>query len=300
MKKYLSYILIYMLLTLTACNNTSIEIANTSYVENISNDSTIFVKNNIEIPEYDGNPSVIINNNVPFFKQSDITTEPFEIYSDLDSLDRCGVVFANICKDIMPTEERGKIGHIKPSGWHTIKYNDIIDGNYLYNRCHLIGYQLSGENDNIKNLITGTRYLNIEGMLPYENIVADYVKNTNNHVLYRVTPIFEKNNLVANGVTIEAYSVEDNGKGICFNVYCYNVQPNITIDYASGNSKLNEKILLDDNENQFQYVLNTKSKKIHNKNCSSIFDMNEKNKEYTTKTMTELLEDGYTPCQNCN
>lgn len=150
---------------------------------------------------------------------------------------RCGVAFANICIDIMPTEERGEIGMIKPSGWHTVKY-DVVDGKYLYNRCHLIGYQLAGENANPKNLITGTRYLNVEGMLPFENEVADYVKESNNHVLYRVTPIFESDNLVASGVQMEAYSVEDNGEGICFNVFCYNVQPGIVIDYATGESYL--------------------------------------------------------------
>lgn len=189
------------------------------------------------IPAYDGKAYVAVNNNEPFFTDSDMTTTAFENYSDLDSLGRCGVAYANICKDIMPTEERGKIGMIKPSGWHTVKY-DVIKDRYLYNRCHLIGYQLAGENANPKNLITGTRYLNVEGMLPFENLVADYVNNTGNHVLYRVTPMFLGSNLVANGVLIEAKSVEDNGGGILFNVYCYNVQPGVGINYENGDSWL--------------------------------------------------------------
>lgn len=189
------------------------------------------------IPAYDGKAYVAVNNNEPFFTDSDMITTAFENYSDLDSLGRCGVAYANICKDIMPTEERGKIGMIKPSGWHTVKY-DVINDRYLYNRCHLIGYQLAGENANPKNLITGTRYLNVEGMLPFENLVADYVNNTGNHVLYRVTPMFSGSNLVANGVLIEAKSVEDNGGGILFNVYCYNVQPGVGINYENGDSWL--------------------------------------------------------------
>ena len=189
------------------------------------------------IPAYDGKAYVAVNNNEPFFTDSDMTTTAFENYSDLDSLGRCGVAYANICKEIMPTEKRGKIGMIKPSGWHTVKY-DVIKDRYLYNRCHLIGYQLAGENANPKNLITGTRYLNVEGMLPFENLVADYVNNTGNHVLYRVTSMFSGSNLVANGVLIEAKSVEDNGGGILFNVYCYNVQPGVGINYENGDSWL--------------------------------------------------------------
>lgn len=189
------------------------------------------------IPAYSGSPYVAINNNVPFFTDNEMTTTAFENYSSLDTLGRCGVAYANVCTETMPTEERGAIGSVKPSGWHTVKY-DIVSGKYLYNRCHLIGYQLSAENANTKNLITGTRYLNTEGMLPFENMVADYVKETNNHVLYRVTPMFDGNNLVASGVLMEAKSVEDNGDGILFNVYCYNVQPGITIDYATGDSAL--------------------------------------------------------------
>ena len=188
--------------------------------------------------EYSGNPFVEVNGNVPYFGKEEYTTESFEIYSELDSLGRCGVAYANIGKDLMPVEERGEIGMVKPAGWHTVKYPEVIEDVFLYNRCHLIGYQLSGENANVQNLITGTRYLNVEGMLPFENKVASYVRETGNHVLYRVTPIFEKDNLLAEGVLMEAYSVEDEGKGVAFCVFVYNVQPGIEIDYATGESKL--------------------------------------------------------------
>lgn len=190
-----------------------------------------------DIPKYNGESYVIINNNEPNFKESDKITESFEVYSALDSLGRCGVAFANVSKDLMPDEKRGSIGGIKPSGWHTIKY-DIVDGRYLYNRCHLIGYQLTGENANEKNLITCTRFMNTKGMLQFENQVAEYVKETDNHVLYRVTPIFEGNNLLASGVEMEAFSLEDNGEGIKFNVFVYNVQDGIEIDYSNGESNL--------------------------------------------------------------
>ena len=207
----------------------------TSYIDNTSSISFDLDS----IPSYESSPYVILNNNIPNFNENDYTTAPFEKYSELDYLGRCSVAFANICSEIMPTGERDSISQVKPSGWQTEKYEGIVDGNYLYNRCHLIGYQLAGENANEKNLITGTRYMNVEGMLPFENLVDDYIEvHENNHVLYRVTPIFEGNNLVASGVQMEAYSVEDNGKGVCFNVYVYNVQPNIIIDYATGNSSL--------------------------------------------------------------
>lgn len=191
-----------------------------------------------EIPAFDeSTPFVIINENIPEFEEKYFTTTSFESYSKLDELGRCGVAFANVSIDTMPTEERGAIGNVKPSGWHTVKY-DGVDGKYLYNRCHLIGYQLTAENANKENLITGTRYLNVEGMLPFENEVANYIKETKNHVLYRVTPIFEGDNLVASGVQMEAKSVEDRGTGLEFNVYVYNNQPGIEIDYATGESKL--------------------------------------------------------------
>ena len=187
------------------------------------------------IPAYSGQPYVAVNNNVPFFSDADLTDVSFESYGDLDALGRCSVAYASVGTDTMPTEKRGNIGQVKPTGWHTVKY-DFVDGKYLYNRCHLIGYQLTAENANEKNLITGTRYLNVQGMLPFENMTADYVKETENHVLYRVTPVFEGNNLVAAGVLMEAESVEDKGEGVEFCVFVYNAQPGVTIDYATGDS----------------------------------------------------------------
>ncbi len=190
-----------------------------------------------ELLEYTGEPYVVINGNQPEFTQAEITDEYFENYAPLDEYGRCGKAFACLGKETMPTEERGAIGSVKPTGWQTVKY-DCVDGKYLYNRCHLIGFQLSGENANKRNLITGTRYLNVDGMLPFENMVADYIDETDNHVMYRVTPVFSGDDLVAEGVQIEAYSVEDEGEGICFNVYCFNVQPGVVIDYATGLSEL--------------------------------------------------------------
>ena len=206
------------------------------------------------LPAYSGKAYVKLNGNVPSFKKSQLTTEAFEKYSKQDSLGRCGAAFANVCRDTMPTEERGSIGMVKPTGWHTVKY-DNVDGKYLYNRCHLIGYQLTAENANEQNLITGTRYMNVEGMLPFENKVADYVYSTGNHVLYRATPIFKGNNLLASGVQLEAYSVEDKGKGVCFNIYCYNIQPDIEIDYSDGSSKLSDNAIVSIKLNYSKYSL---------------------------------------------
>ena len=264
-----------------------------------------------QVGAYSGNPYIAINNNVPYFTDSEMTrTDAFETYSNLDSLGRCGVAYANICNELMPTEERGEIGSIKPSGWHTVNYHEYIDGNYLYNRCHLIGYQLSGENANEKNLITGTRYLNVQGMLPFENEVADYVESTGNHALYRVTPIFEGNNLVVSGVLMEAYSVEDQGKGIMFNVYCYNVQPGIVIDYATGDSQLssdatpiqNQEVTTESSGTQTEaadYILNTNTKRFHYPDCKSVTDMKEKNKQYYHGSREDLINQGYKACGNC-
>lgn len=260
------------------------------------------------IPAYDGKAYVAVNNNEPFFTDSDMITTAFENYSDLDSLGRCGVAYANICKDIMPTEERGKIGMIKPSGWHTVKY-DVIKDRYLYNRCHLIGYQLAGENANPKNLITGTRYLNVEGMLPFENLVADYVNNTGNHVLYRVTPMFSGSNLVANGVLIEAKSVEDNGGGILFNVYCYNVQPGVGINYENGDSWLDgttgsassgsdssaaENSAADSSNSETMVHITATGKKYHRAGCRTL------KKSDTEVTLDEAKSMGLSPCGICN
>ncbi len=206
------------------------------------------------LPAYSGEAYVELNDNVPSFSKKDMTSKAFEKYSELDDLGRCGVAYANVCRETMPTEERGNIGMIKPSGWQTVKY-DNVDGKYLYNRCHLIGYQLTAENANEKNLITGTRYLNIEGMLPFENMVADYIDETENHVLYRVTPIFKDDNLLASGVQMEAYSVEDKGKGVSFNVYCYNVQPGIEINYSDGTSRLADGTIASITLNYSKYAL---------------------------------------------
>lgn len=269
-----------------------------------------------DIPLYSGSPYVSINDNIPYFTDEELTVQSFELYSELDDLGRCGVAYACIGSDLMPTEERGSIGQIKPSGWHTTKYNGIIDGNYLYNRCHLIGYQLSGENTNEKNLMTGTRYLNMEGMLPFENMVSDYVKETGNHVLYRVTPVFEGDNLLASGILIEAESVEDHGDGILFCIYAYNVQPDITIDYATGESSLNtdadsiaesssisESAVLQEQEvisENITYVINRNTGKFHYPTCRSVKDIKEKNRWDYSGTREEVISMGYEPCKQCN
>lgn len=256
----------------------------------------------ITVPEFSGSPYTAINDNIPDFTDADLTYDSYETYSELDSLGRCGTACANIGTDLMPVKERGSIGQIKPSGWHTVKY-DCVDGNYLYNRCHLIGYQLTAENDNERNLITGTRYMNVEGMLPFENMVADYIKETGNHVLYRVTPVFEGNNLVAKGVQMEAESVEDSGDGILFNVFCYNVQPGVSIDYATGDSWSDNDTLSDQashNSSETTYILNINTKKFHYPSCSSVSQMNEENRQEYTGSREELIGQGYSPCKRCN
>ena len=287
------------------------------------------------MPAYSGKAYTSVNGNVPYFTAAELTTTSFETYSDLDTLGRCGVTYACIGQDLMPTKERGSIGMVKPTGWHTVKY-DFVDGKYLYNRCHLIGYQLTGENANTQNLITGTRYLNIEGMLPFENMVADYIQETNNHVLYRVTPIFEGNNLLANGVLMEGYSVEDKGAGVSYCVFAYNVQPGIYIDYATGDSSLSgnappeqpstapapsgsvsseeadyilnttpspepekQEPVTGSEASQADYILNTNTKKFHYPTCSSVNDMKEKNKQEFFGTRDETIALGYSPCGRC-
>ncbi len=252
-----------------------------------------------EFPEYTGLPYTAVNGNQPEFTESDLTTESFETYSELDGLGRCQRAYANIGTDLMPTEKRGSIGKVKPSGWHTVKYDDV-EGKYLYNRCHLIGYQLTAENANVKNLITGTRYLNTEGMLPFENMVADYVRETENHVLYRVTPFYTDDNLVADGVQIEALSVEDQGEGILFNVYCYNVQPGISIDYSTGESRVDTDGVSEMSEPQGStFIVNTNTHKFHVPSCSSAKQMDEANTEEYTGNRQELEQQGYEPCKRC-
>lgn len=282
-----------------------------------------------EIPAYSGTPYTEVNGNQPYFTEEELTTQSFETYSELDSLGRCGVAYANVGQDLMPTEPRGEIGAVKPTGWHLVKY-DNVDGKYLYNRCHLIAYMLAAENANPQNLITGTRYLNVQGMLPFETKVCDYVKNTGNHVLYRVTPIFDGDNLLADGVLMEAYSVEDAGEGISFCVFAYNVQPGIGIDYATGDNwaegsgtyqstvasvaeetpvpqpetdtavQITPELSAPQETQQTTYVLNTNTMKFHYPTCSSVDDMKEKNKQIYTGSREEVINMGYVPCKRCN
>lgn len=249
------------------------------------------------IPAYHGEPYVVLNDNQPDFDLDDFTMESFESYSDLDYLGRCGVAYANIGLDLMPTEDRESIYEVKPTGWQSVRY-DFVDGESLYNRCHLIAFQLAGENANERNLITGTRYMNTEGMLFFEEMVGDYVRDTGNHVLYRVTPIFEGTNLVASGVQMEAISVEDEGEGICFNIYAYNVQPGVTIDYATGDNRLDESAF--ENSETRQYVLNTGSHKFHLPSCAGARDIKAENRQEYTGTREILIMQGYKPCGNCN
>lgn len=271
MKKLLNVFIVLLVacsMLLAGCNvkieenNSTTQKENTIQKENEAQKeaSNITLSN---IPQYSGSPYIAINDNEPAFSKEEMTTKSFETYSALDDLGRCGIAYANIGKDLMPTEKRGNISSVKPTGWQSVKY-DHVDGKNLYNRCHLIGYQLTAENANDKNLITGTRYLNVEGMLPFENMIADYIKETDNHVLYKVEPIFKGDNLVASGVHMQGYSVEDEGEGISFNVYAYNVQPGVVIDYATGESKLGnleeqEANTLPDNEANEEKELVTES-----------------------------------------
>ena len=262
----------------------------------------------IDLPTYVGSAYAVLNNNIPVFSPEELTTEGYEFYSPLDSLGRCGTVIASVGRETMPAEDedRGNISSVKPTGWVQAFY-DSMGGQPLYNRAHLIGWQLTAENANERNLVTGTRYLNVQGMLPFEDMVADYVKETGNHVAYRVTPIFEGKNLVCSGVQMEGFSVEDNGEGICFNVYCFNVQPGIIIDYATGASSEGGETPVDpeaetnaDGEVIHDYVLNTGRKRFHYPNCSSVGQMSEKNKQPYTGSREDLLDQGYQPCGSCN
>lgn len=264
------------------------------YGEESFDNEESFVFDYSEIPEYSGTPYIELNGNEPLFTESNMTVKAFEEYSDLDFLGRCGVCFANVCRELMPTAERESISSVKPTGWQSVMY-DFVDCRSLYNRCHLIGYQLSGENANEKNLITGTRYLNTMGMLPFENMVADYVKETENHVLYRVTPVFVDDELVARGVLMEGYSVEDGGEGISYFVFCYNVQPGVIIDYKTGDSHEDPK----PNDVVKNYVLNTNSHKFHRPDCTGISDMKESARQNYKGTRENLIAQGYAPCGKC-
>lgn len=275
-----------------------------------------------DVPAYSGQAYAVLNENVPYFDTGNLLAKSYETYSPLDSLGRCGIAAACIGQDLMPTEERGSIGQVKPSGWHTVRY-DCVDGKYLYNRCHLIGYQLTAENANVSNLVTGTRYLNIEGMLPFENMAADYIKETGNHVEYHVTPVFKGDNLLTDGVLMEGYSVEDQGDGVCFCVFAYNVQPGVNIDYATGDSSLAEVAAQpaasptptnpappaeeppanqqpDPEPQGNTYILNTNTKKFHYPSCSSVDQMKESNKRVYTGNREDIISQGYVPCKRCN
>lgn len=246
---------------------------------------------------WNGQPYAAVNGNVPGFSEKDLTAASFESYSELDSLGRCGTAFACLGQDLMPRGERGDISGIHPTGWHSVQY-DFIDGKNLYNRCHLIGWQLSGEDANRKNLITGTRYMNVEGMLPFENMVADYIKETGCHVLYRVTPVFQGSNLVADGVLMEAMSVEDQGESISFCVFVPNVQPGVSIDYSDGSSRPADSQSSPENEEAI-YIVNTNTRRFHLPSCSSVREMKESNRENFTGSREELIEEGYIPCGKC-
>ena len=250
-----------------------------------------------QIPAYSGEPFVILENNVPKFTEEDFTKQSYETYGDLDAYNRCTYTVACIGRDLMPTEDRGNIGQVKPTGWVTAKY-DFVDGKYLYNRCHLIGFQLTGENANERNLITGTRYMNVDGMLPFENMVADYIKETDHHVLYRVIPVFDGDNLVASGVTMEAWSVEDNGEGICYYVYIYNVQPGVEIDYATGESWLAEPVSAE-GETTEGYVVNTSSGKFHKESCGQWQSIKEENRQKFETTRSQMLAWNFEPAGCC-
>lgn len=257
-----------------------------------------------EVPAYSGSPYVELDGNQPGFSLEERTTDSFETYSTLDALGRCGPAYACIGQDLMPTEDRESISSVRPTGWVQAEY-DFVEGGSLYNRCHLIGFQLTGENANEENLITGTRYMNVEGMLPFENMVADYIKETGNHVLYRAAPIFEGENLVASGVVMEALSVEDEGEGVCFHVYVYNVQPGVEIDYATGESwetrdSASSALESQAEEQETDYVLNTSSKKFHLPDCSSVDSMSGKNRQEYHGTREELIAQGYEPCGSCH
>lgn len=251
-----------------------------------------------QIPAFSGDPFVIVNDNIPYFTDEEITAEAYEFYGDLDDLGRCTVAMACLGRELMPTEDRGSISSVQPTGWHSVSYSNI-SGGYLYNRCHLIGWQLTGENANRMNLITGTQFLNIEGMLPFENMLADYIIETENHVMYRVTPIFEGNDLVCIGVLMEAYSVEDNGEEIQFNVFCYNNQPGIEIDYATGDSEQVDSMgSTSEIPENATYIINVQSKKIHRLDSKYAGNLTA-NMEYTTLTLEELQKLGYTTCGIC-
>lgn len=306
--KYISLFLLICVL-LTGCSQTTPVVQENKSLYAYDTEETthtdVTENDTMAYPPYMGEAYVIINENTPFFIDDDITSQAYEDYSPLDSLNRPGIATACLGIETMPAESetRGEIGMIKPAGWHTVKYPEVISDLYLYNRCHLIGWQLSGENANELNLITGTRYLNVTGMLPFENEVADYIQQTNNHVLYRVTPVYTGDNLICDGLLMEARSVEDNDLSFC--VYCYNVQPGITIDYETGDSWLSDNTSEPatsetNNNSESHYVLNKNSLKVHTADCPSASKIADNNKEDYYGSLEELIANGYTPCKQCN
>lgn len=308
-KIFLPVFCLIFLLTVSSCGSTtgSFEantVGSSNKTEQIDTVSQEEAEAIVEdLPEYSGEPYAIVADNEPDFSDAEFQTEAYEEYSELDELGRCGTAKANIGEELMPTKDRESISEVKPSGWINKEY-DEVDGGYLYNRCHLIGFQLTAENANEENLITGTRYMNTEGMLPFENMVADYIRETDNHVLYEVTPVFEDDNLVASGVLMEAESVEDDGAGISFYVYVYNVQPGIEIDYATGESCEAEdsKPELGSEKGQAAeetYVLNTNTMKFHEPDCSSVGDIKKSNLSEYSGTRENVIRMGYDPCGRC-
>lgn len=303
-----------MLVSMTGCGSTndkkeeSMKAPTTVELQNRPQKGSMSAVTLADIPAYAGKPYAVINDNSPFFTEEEIAkaTTSWEEYGDMDKLGRCSMCWASVGKDIMPTGERGSIGSIKPTGWHTVKY-DFVNGKYLYNRSHLIGWQLTGENANEKNLVTGTRSFNVDGMLPFENMVADYVREDDERVLYRVTPMFDGDDLVCRGVLMEAISVEDNGDSVLFNVFVYNVQPGVKINYATGESSLDDGQTAGTGDSDSEaasdvdatYVINASSMKFHKEDCSSISSMNSANKKVVTSTRDELVSEGYSPCGIC-
>ena len=299
--KLLRFLMVFLLsLMLVGCeaDDTSL---NNSLLGAVKGSTTTTDSSVNNIPEYSGEDFVALNNNVPNFDEKDKTTTSFETYSPLDSLGRCGEAYANIGRDLMPTQKRGDISSVKPSGWLNKKYDtSLVDGGYIYNRCHLIGHQLAGEDANERNLITGTRYFNVDGMLPFENMIADYVKETNNHVLFRVTPVYDGDNLVAKGVQMEAYSVEDDGEGIEFNVFIYNVQPGITIDYATGDSSLNsEEIKKNTNSSNSININNSNTSNNNNKDNTSSNSSNSNNNSNSSNSKSVIRGNSKSKIYHC-
>lgn len=298
LKQTLLCVLLCMTTLLTGCTNAEVDTKDTG--KDTKNEINVETGTSEPLKDADvvNGPYVIVDENVPGFTKEEITTQSFEQYAELDELGRCGAAFACVGTDLMPMEKRGNISRVKPTGWHSTRY-EFVEGKNLYNRCHLIAYQLSGENANEKNLITGTRYMNVSGMLPFEEQVGDYVRETGNHVMYRVTPVFEGDNLIADGVQMEALSVEDDGQGVSYNVYVFNIQPGVEIDYATGESRESEQEALPEQTEGADYVLNTNTKKFHLPTCGSAAQIRDDNRDEYKGDRQQLIDSGYEPCGSC-